>query len=131
MNATSKLNGYFRYGHDYDDQFQLYQGTSTLQGIQEHPNPGTGFVATVNYTFSPTLVNQATYNWSYNYFAYFAANPAEIARSLANGAPGTPQAGQPLPSLLPLHAGWARARAATCWKAPASARTDTAAFCPT
>ena len=104
VNATSKLNGYFRYGHDYDDQFQLYQGTSTLQGIQEHPNPGTGFVATVNYTFSPTLVNQATYNWSYNYFAYFAANPAEIARSLANGAPGTPQAGQPLPSLLPLHA---------------------------
>ena len=103
VNATSKLNGYFRYGHDYDDQFQLYQGTSTLQGIQEHPNPGTGFVATVNYTFSPTLVNQATYNWSYNYFAYFAANPAEIARSLANGAPGTPQAGQPLPSLLPLH----------------------------
>jgi len=57
VNATSKLNGYFRYGHDYDDQFQLYQGTSTLQGIQEHPNPGTGFVGTVNYTFSPTLVN--------------------------------------------------------------------------
>lgn len=103
VNATSKLNGYFRYGHDYDDQFQLYQGVSTLQAVQEHPNPGTGFVATVNYTFSPTLVNQATYNWSYNYFAYFAANPAEIARTLANGASGTPQAGQPLPSLLPLH----------------------------
>jgi hypothetical protein len=103
VNATSKLNGYFRYGHDYDDQFQLYQGVSTLQAVQEHPNPGTGLVGTVNYTFSPTLVNQATYNWSYNYFAYFAANPAEIARSLANGAQGTPQAGQPLPSLLPLH----------------------------
>jgi hypothetical protein len=103
VNATSKLNGYFRYGHDYDDQFQLYQGVSTLQAVQQHPNPGTGFVGTVNYTFSPTLVNQATYNWSYNYFAYFAANPAEIARSLANGASGTPQAGQPLPSLLPLH----------------------------
>ena len=103
VNATSKLNGYFRYGHDYDDQYQLFQGIQILQGIQEHPNPGTGFVGTVNYTFSPTLVNQATYNWSYNYFAYFAANPAEIARSLANGATGTPQAGQPLPSLLPLH----------------------------
>jgi Carboxypeptidase regulatory-like domain len=103
VNATSKLNGYFRYGHDYDDQYQLYKGIQFLKGIQEHPNPGTGFVGAVNYTFSPTLVNQATYNFSYNYFAYFAANPAEIARSLADGAPGTPQAGQPLPSLLPLH----------------------------
>jgi hypothetical protein len=103
VNATSKLNGYFRYGHDYDDQFQLFKGIQFLKGIQEHPNPGTGFVGTANYTFSPTLVNQATYNFSYNYFAYFAANPAEIARSLANGASGTAQAGQPLPSLLPLH----------------------------
>ncbi len=103
VNATSKLNGYFRYGHDFDTQDQLFKGISFLKGIQQHPNPGTGFVGTVNYTFSPTLVNQATYNWSYNYFAYFAANPAEIARSLANGAPGTPQSGQPLPSLLPLH----------------------------
>ena len=103
VNATSKLNGYFRYGHDYDNQDQLFKGIQFLKGIQEHPNPGTGYVATVNYTFSPTLVNQATYNFSYNYFAYFAKNPAEIARSLADGAQGTAQAGQPLPSLLPLH----------------------------
>jgi hypothetical protein len=103
VNATSKLNGYFRYGHDYDDQFQYFKGIQFEKGVQEHPNPGTGFVGTVNYTFSPTLVNQATYNFSYNYFAYFAANPAEISRSLANGAAGTPQSGQPLPSLLPLH----------------------------
>lgn len=103
-NATSKLNGYFRYGHDSDDQDQLFKGIQFLKGIQRHPNPGTGFVATVNYTFSPTLVNQATYNFSYNYFAYFASNPAEISRSLASGATGTAQSGQPLPSLLPLHA---------------------------
>jgi len=103
VNATSKLTGYIRYGHDFDNQDQLFKGISFLKGIQQHPNPGTGLVGTVNYTFSPTLVNQATYNWSYNYFAYFAANPAEIARSLADGAPGTAQAGQPLPSLLPLH----------------------------
>ena len=41
-----------------------------------HPNPGTGLVGSVNYTFSPTLVNQATYNWSYNYFSYYEENPA-------------------------------------------------------
>ena len=63
-------------------QSQL-RGIQFLKGIQEHPNPGTGYVATVNYTFSPTLVNQATYNFSYNYFAYFAANTAEIAPALA------------------------------------------------
>ncbi len=103
VNATSKLNGYLRYGHDYDDQDQLFKGIQFLKGVQRHPNPGTGLVGTVNYTFTPTLVNQATYNWSYNYFAYFASNPAEIARSLADGATGTAQAGQPLPSLLPLH----------------------------
>ncbi|MCU1328495.1 MAG: TonB-dependent receptor [Bryobacterales bacterium] len=103
VNATSKLNGFFRYGHDYDDQAQYYKGIQFNKGVQQHPNPGTGYVATVNYTFSPTLVNQATYNFSYNYFAYFAAVPAEVARSLANGTAGTPQSGQPLPSLFPLH----------------------------
>ncbi len=59
-------------------------------------------MGTVNYTFSPTLVNQATYNWSYNYFSYYEEVPAQVARSLANGTQGTPQAGQPLPSLFPL-----------------------------
>ncbi len=103
VNATSKLNAFFRYGHDEDSQDQYYKGIQFNKGVQRHPNPGTGYVGTVNYAFSPTLVNQATYNFSYNYFAYFAAVPAEVARSLANGTQGTPQAGQPLPSLFPLH----------------------------
>jgi hypothetical protein len=103
VNATSKLSGYFRYGHDSDDEQAVFRNIQFNKGNQLHPIPGSGFVTTVNYTFSPTLVNQATYNFSYNFFAYFAENPAEIARSLADGAQGTPQAGQPLPSLLPLH----------------------------
>ncbi len=60
-------------------------------------------MGTVNYTFSPTLVNQATYNFSYNYFSYYQEDPSNIARQLVNGTAGTPQAGQPLPSLFPLH----------------------------
>ncbi|MGA7237998.1 MAG: TonB-dependent receptor [Bryobacteraceae bacterium] len=100
---TSKLNGYFRYGHDYDFSDALYAGLQFDSAVQGHPNPGTGLVGTVNYTFSPTLVNQATYNWSYNYFSYYEEVPAQVARSLANGTTGTPQAGQPLPSLFPLH----------------------------
>lgn len=103
VNLTSKLNGYIRYGHDYDFQDALYQSIQFLSAVQGHPNPGTGLVGSVNYTFSPTLVNQATYNWSYNYFSYYEENPAQVARSLANGTAGTPQSGQPLPSLFPLH----------------------------
>jgi hypothetical protein len=103
VNLTSKLNGYIRYGHDYDFSDALYAGLQFDSAVQGHPNPGTGLVGSVNYTFSPTLVNQATYNWSYNYFSYYEENPAQVARSLANGTTGTPQAGQPLPSLFPLH----------------------------
>jgi len=103
VNLTSKLNGYFRYGHDYDFSDALYAGIQFDSAVQGHPNPGTGLVGSVNYTFSPTLVNQATYNWSYNYFSYYEENPAQVARSLADGTTGTPQAGQPLPSLFPLH----------------------------
>ncbi|MEO8592796.1 MAG: carboxypeptidase-like regulatory domain-containing protein [Candidatus Solibacter sp.] len=103
VNATPKLSGYFRYGHDKDDLDTIYKGIQFLKSVQLHPTPGAGYVTTINYTFTPTLVNQATYNFSYNFFAYLAANPAEIARSLADGATGTPQAGQALPSLLPLH----------------------------
>jgi hypothetical protein len=101
--ATSKLTGYFRYGHDYDFQDALYAGLQFNSAIQAHPNPGTGMVGSVNYTFSPTLVNQATFNYSYNYFSYYEEVPAQVARSLGNGTSGTPQAGQPLPSLFPLH----------------------------
>jgi len=101
--VNSKLSGYIRYGHDYDFQDALYAGLQFNSAVQGHPNPGTGLVGTVNYTFSPTLVNQATYNWSYNYFSYYEEVPAQVARSLGNGTQGTPQAGQPLPSLFPLH----------------------------
>ena len=103
VNLTSKLNGYIRYGHDYDFSDALYAGIQFNSAIQGHPNPGTGLVGSVSYTFSPTLVNQATYNWSYNYFSYYEEVPAQVARSLGNGTQGTPQAGQPLPSLFPLH----------------------------
>ena len=102
--ASSKLNGFARYGHDFDASDTLFSGVQFPGvGINNHPNPGWGYVGTVNYTFSPTLVNQATYNFSYNYFSYYEENPANVARSLLNGAANTPQAGQPIPSLFPLH----------------------------
>ncbi len=101
--ASQKLNGFFRYGNDYDDSDTLFAVSQFNIGNIRHPNPGKGMVGTVNYTFSPTLVNQATYNFSYNYFSYYESAPDQVARSLLNGTSGTPQAGQPLPSLFPLH----------------------------
>jgi hypothetical protein len=104
INATQKLTGFVRYGHDFDASDTLFSGVQFPGvGVNNHPNPGWGYVGTVNYTFSPTLVNQATYNFSYNYFSYYEENPANVARTLLNGAAGTPQAGQPIPSLFPLH----------------------------
>jgi hypothetical protein len=104
VNATSKLNGFFRYGNDKDESDTLFSGVQFPGvGINNHPNPGTGYIGTVNYTFSPTLVNQATYNFSYNYFSYYEEDPTNVARTILNGATGTPQAGQPIPSLFPLH----------------------------
>lgn len=101
--ATSKLNGFFRYGNDADNSDTLFAVSQFNIGNILHPNPGKGMVTTVNYTFSPTLVNQATYNFSYNYFSYYESTPDAVSRSLLNGASGTPEAGQPLPSLFALH----------------------------
>ena len=108
VNATSKLNGYFRWGHDADDWTELFQSSQFLTSskgslAQDHPNPGHGYVASVNYVFSPTLINQFTYGLTRNNWAWFETNPAAVDRSLFNGSGGTPQAGQPLPSLFPLH----------------------------
>jgi hypothetical protein len=101
--ASQKLNGFFRYGNDADVSDTLFAVSQFNIGNILHPNPGKGMVATVNYTFSPTLVNQASYNFSYNYFSYYESTPDAVSRSLLDGAQGTPEAGQPLPSLFPLH----------------------------
>ena len=103
VNATSKLNGYFRWGNDRDTTQAIFQGIQFLQGVQDHPNPGHGYVYSVNYTFTPTLINQFTYNYTRNNWSWFEVDPKQIDRSLFNGAQGTAEAGQPLPSLFPLH----------------------------
>lgn len=101
-NVNSKINGYFRYGNDKDTTETLFNGIQFLKGVQDHPNPGHGYVGSANFTISPTLINQFTYNYSLNTWAYFEVNPSEVDRKLFDGAQGTPQAGQPIPSLFPL-----------------------------
>jgi len=60
-------------------------------------------LASANYIFSPTLVNQFTYSKTLNHWSWFEVDPAAVDRSVLAGTQGTPQAGQPLPSLFPLH----------------------------
>jgi len=108
FNITSKLNAYLRWGHDADDWTELYQSSQFLVGptgnlTQDHPAPGHGILASANYVFSPTLVNQFTYSKTLNHWSWFEVDPAAVDRSVLNGTSGTPQAGQALPSLFPLH----------------------------
>ena len=108
FNITSKLNAYLRWGHDADDWTELYQSSQFLTGptgslTQDHPAPGHGILASANYVFSPTLVNQFTYSKTLNHWSWFEVDPAAVDRSVLNGTTGTPQAGQALPSLFPLH----------------------------
>ncbi len=49
------------------------------------------------------MVNQFTYSKTLNHWSWFEVDPAAVDRSVLNGTTGTPQAGQPLPSLFPLH----------------------------
>jgi Carboxypeptidase regulatory-like domain len=108
LNLTSKLNGYIRWGHDADDWIELFQSSQFLKGptgdlTQDHPAPGHGTLGSLTYVATPTLINQFTWSKTLNHWSWFEVDPAAVDRSVLNGASGTPQSGQPLPSLFPLH----------------------------
>ena len=108
LNLTSKLTAYIRYGHDADDWIELFQSSQFLKGptgdiTQDHPAPGHGILGSLTYAATPTLINQFTWSKTLNHWSWFEVDPAAVDRSVLNGTTGTPQAGQPLPSLFPLH----------------------------
>ena len=108
LNLTSKLTAYARWGHDADDWTELFQSSQFLTGptgslTQDHPAPGHGLLGSVTYVATPTLINQFTYSKTLNHWSWFEVDPAAVNRSVLNGTNGTPQAGQALPSLFPLH----------------------------
>jgi hypothetical protein len=108
LNLTSKINGYIRWGHDADDWIELFQSSQFLKGptgdlTQDHPAPGHGILGSVSYVASPTLINQFTWSKTLNHWSWFEVDPAAVNRDVLKGAANTPQAGQPLPSLFPLH----------------------------
>jgi hypothetical protein len=108
LNLTSKINGYIRWGHDADDWVELFQSSQFLKGptgdlTQDHPAPGHGILGSVSYVASPTLVNQFTWSKTLNHWSWFEVDPSAVNRDVLKGTANTPQAGQPLPSLFPLH----------------------------
>jgi hypothetical protein len=103
VNLTSKLQGYFRWTTNHDEQQALYQGvqwiTSTTspskQIVNDHINPGDGYAASVTYTITPTMINQATFGHSKNEWGYVIEDASLVDRSLI-GADG-----QSMPFLFP------------------------------
>jgi hypothetical protein len=85
---TPKLNTYFRWMHDYDDQTVLFQSNPWDYAPLDHNNSGHGYAAVLNYTFSPTMVNSLTVGKGYTLWAYYEKDPAQLDRSLLNNPPG-------------------------------------------
>ena len=96
-NITSRIQAYFRYINDHDDMAALYQGVQFTAPSPllpkgspaiDHPNPGHGYAASVVYTISPTLVNEATVGYSWNTWSYYSLdNYADESRSLIPNVP--------------------------------------------
>ena len=97
---TSKISAYFRWNSDYDTSNVLYDGvqfssdhggilgTSGISPI-EHPNGGRGYLGSVTYTISPTMVNEFTFANNWDQYTYVARldNYKSEDRSLIPGLP--------------------------------------------
>ncbi len=86
---SSKLNGYFRWIHDYDDtqQIPFFNFPWKSCCLVDHPNPGHGYAASVTATLSPSLINDFTFGKSYNTWAWTPLDPAAIARTQVGNLP--------------------------------------------
>jgi hypothetical protein len=102
---TSKISGYARWIHDYDDMDALYAGINfapqdnagrtTLSGAAlppisniDHPNPGHSYSGTLTYTITPTLINEVTVSESWNTWSYYTLDDyASESRSLLPSIP--------------------------------------------
>lgn len=84
---TSKVNGYVRYVKDTDDQLAVFRSTQFDGYPVDHPNPGFGVSGTINYTISPTLVNEATMGMSDTVWGWFSPPGRQPLNSLLGNPP--------------------------------------------
>ena len=97
-NVTSKLTGWFRWTHDYDQDTtgETSSGTpgaflssgTLIPTFIVHPNPGHGYAVGITDTITPTLVNEFTFGKSYNTWDYYPQNDNMLALSLMGNPPG-------------------------------------------
>jgi hypothetical protein len=97
--ATSKMNIWGRWSHDYDltttatpnsgngGPAQLNSQGQWTSGITLNPNPGHGFAAGFTYTISPTLVDEFTWGWSTTSWDWYPTDQGLIARSRMGNPP--------------------------------------------
>jgi hypothetical protein len=108
-NVTNKLTAWGRYVNDYDKN-QASPGIplfspdlSGCSNIAEsarpaatqcwqpwsmwNPNPGHGYGVGATYTITPSLVNEASFGWSFNTWDEYPYDPAQMDRSLMNNPP--------------------------------------------
>jgi hypothetical protein len=82
-----KMNAYFRWIRDYDDQEMPFNGFNYLYSSFMHPNPGHGYAGHVTYIFRATLVNELSVGKSWNSWQYRAKEPAKVERSAIGNIP--------------------------------------------
>ncbi len=77
LNLTSKLTAYGRFARDHylDNSAAGFPLKSVASGlfspaVTPHPLPGRGWAVGLNYTISPTMINQLTLGYSWNDYAY-------------------------------------------------------------
>jgi outer membrane receptor protein involved in Fe transport len=97
--VTSKISAYFRWNSDYDTSNVLYDGvpftsdqggTLGATGISpiEHPNGGRGYLGSVTYTISPTMINEFTVANNWDQYTYVTTdNYKTESSSLIPGLP--------------------------------------------
>jgi hypothetical protein len=83
----SKINAYFRWIRDYDDQELPFNGFNYLYSSFMHPNPGHGYAAHVTYIVRPTLVNEVSVGKNWDSWQYRAKEPEKVERSAIGNIP--------------------------------------------
>ena len=77
LNLTSKMTAYVRFGHDHflDSSAAAMPLKNVKTGqfeptVTPHPNPGKGWAVGMTYTITPTMINELTFGYSWNDYAY-------------------------------------------------------------
>jgi hypothetical protein len=79
FDPSSKLTSYFRWVNDFDDDSpSWYHFTQWPVLPVDHPNPGHGYLGSVTYIFSPTLINELTVGYDWNTWSWYLL-PGDLA----------------------------------------------------